>query len=301
MNVDKNYEITRMLEGIKIINEASNIILSLIEGSIEIEKVIRLRELAKEFANKFNFSGPIAYAIKLLPTRPLIPGAPVIRIALKVIDKEALKSTLNYLKILSAITSWHLKNSLADKLKDRENLGIIQTLGSFTGGRIFEVLSEIYLNKVCEWPELYPVDFIPWLTEVNKKGKPDLFRFYEKNYEMYLAEVSKSFKDIKDYKYVARFLIDAVKNRNLPYPSNFNKIKKLHYAIIAYEQKELQELEKIKKAFNNEILNSNLISKNKLCTEVIDLNQIKQCLEGQKDKNIYAGHLFAILKEMKLF
>lgn len=304
--MNKNDEITKILERIRIIDEASNIIMDIIDGNINERKVIRLRELAKEFVDAFNFSGPISSVIKLLPSKPIIPGAPGIRLALKVIDRYALKNALNYLNNISAITRAYLNKSVKDKFSDisgidtRKILVEAYTNTPVVGGRIFEALSEIYLNKVHGWPELFPVDVTPWLVGINVKGKPDLISINLAGYTIYAAEISKSFKSIKDYKDSAKFLVNAIEKRWIPYPSDIKEIK-FNYAIIAYEKLELNELEKIREAFNNKIL-MNIISKIRLHTEILDLDNIKQELEDKKMKNNpHAGHLFAILREMKIF
>ncbi|MBC7091238.1 MAG: hypothetical protein H5T50_04940 [Nitrososphaeria archaeon] len=263
--------------------------------------------MQKKFADVFNFKGPISSAIRLLPRRPLMPGSPVIRLALKAVDNDVLKNSLYYLNTISGTILLHLKNIINDKFINPNEVYTRKVLIAsinkrFIGGKIFEALSEIYLNKVHGWPELLPAELTPWFMGISKEGKPDLISISLAPYVMYMAEISKSFKSLEEYENRAIFLVDAIKNKNIPIPSDIENIKGVHYAIIAYEKAESNKLEKIREAFNSKIP-KNLISKNKLHTEILDLKEIEEELkkmEKKRETHMQVTYL-PFLREIKLF
>jgi len=296
MNLDE------VLSRIVKVDEASSILLDLLEGRGDEECVVRLRELAKEFVDDFGLSGPLAWLVKVLPERPILPTAPLLSLFLRTVDREGLRNVLSYLRSVSSVMILLLQQSIQQV--DPPVLASSLDLVPKASGRVLECLSYIYLCKVKSWPELYPTDLIPFIRlpeekGAHRRGSPDLYAESCVEPKIYAASVSKRLKETKEYEYSALYAADIVVN----YARRMRGSKvELKYGIVVYKEVTHEDRDKVLHTFKETILKNaqHALSKEKLVIELFDLESIRQDLLHNKDKDPYANHLYITLREMKL-
>ena len=274
MNLDE------VLNRIVKVDEASSILLDLLEGRGDEECVVRLRELAKEFVDDFKLSGPPAWLVKVLPERPILPTAPLLSLFLKTVDKEGLRNVLSYLRSVSSAMMLLLQHNI----QQVDPPVLASTLNSVprASGRVLESLSYIYLCKVKGWPELYPTDLIPFIRLAEEKGahrrgSPDLYAESCVEPKIYAASVSKKLKEVKEYEYSASYVADIVVN----YARRMRGSKvELRYGIVVYEEVIPINCDRVVQTFEETVRENaqDALSKERLVAELFDLESIKRDL-----------------------
>jgi hypothetical protein len=295
-------DLSEVLDKIVKIDEASSILLDLLEGKGDEEQVIRLRKLAKEFVEDFKLSGPIAWLVKVLPERPVLPTTPLLTLFLKTVDREGLKNVLTYLKGVSATIMLLLQQSIQQV--DPPTLTTAVRVVPKAYGRLLESLTYVYLCKVRGWPELYPTDLIPFIRfedekGAHKRGSPDLYTESCVEPKIHAANVSKSLKEINEYIDSATYIANIVSDYATRMKANKVELK---YGIVVYELVDAEKRDKVLKVFEGTVLENakSRLSKEKLLVEIFDLESIEQDLSSKKKENPFANHLYATLREMGL-
>ncbi|PUA31681.1 MAG: hypothetical protein B9J98_05695 [Candidatus Terraquivivens tikiterensis] len=295
------------LERLQKLEDASAMLLEILEGRVDREKVVKLRRLAKEFVEEFKLSGPVAWLVRVLPEEPILPGAPLISVAerLGLLDKEGIANVLSYLRNLSGEIILQIQRSISEV----DPPAIASSIKAFPilGGRMLEILSGVYLEKVRGWPELLPTDLLLRMRRrrVDEKGSlkagaPDLYR--EKGFVepiIWAANVSKSFKSYRDYEASAEYVAELVSE----YSSYMMGHKVgLNYAIVVYEEAVQERHKRVHEVFLQKVLEKvkDRINMKKFSAELFDLSRIKEDLEKNRRENEHANHLYATLREMKL-
>ena len=295
-------EFEEVLDKIVKVDEASSILLDLIEGRGNEERIVRLKELTKEFVEEFKLSGPVAWLVRVLPERPILPTAPLLTIFLKTVDREGLRNVLTYLRSVSATMTLLLQHTINQVDPPTLTKAVVAVPRAY--GRLLESLTYIYLCKVKRWPELYPTDLIPFIRygeekSVPKRGSPDLYTESCIEPKIYAVNVSKSLKEIKEYEDSATYITDVA----LKYADRMkvNKVE-LKYGIVVYEQVNAEKQDKVLKVFEGTVLKNTrpLLSKERLVVEIFDLESIEQDLLWSKKEDPFANHLYTTLKEIGL-
>ncbi len=298
-------DITELLNRISKLEEASSILLKIIDNEAGKEDVQRFRELLREFVDDFNLSGPIARIIKLLPKTPLLPLPPM-QLIKPILDEEGLRNIIDYLKKSSATLKLILQQSIS-QLNPANLASTASHASQQAVGRLFEMLAAIYLHRVEQWPELLPGELIPFTKVYNNRKSPsDLISISFAEPKMYAAIVQRSskknlMKKVGDFIETLSTLINDyakfLKTRELGLKVH------LHVGVLTFDSLPDEDKKEIEELVRSKLpeLSGGLISrkKEKFIVEVFDLRGMKEKILKQKSSNPYANHLYATLKELR--